>query len=246
MGSSTSSLRKQAETIHDRMVMILAEVRQYFERYLDGFLNKGSLPVDIFRLLDKFFSLLDELNKLYLARLKREHGIEPFCKPGCSWCCFQMPGGMSFVEYLYLYEGIWRQRPGNLYLARLLDRSSHFATGGANHGLDCQNKILGEYFAKKCPCPFLNNDAGICELYRYRPIVCRSHYSFSPPRFCRPDQQETWRRQIVNIEQSVMVSQMLLSLDKLLPFRLSQFLVPGLLEFMVNVMGCRPIEWLEG
>ncbi|AXX95692.1 YkgJ family cysteine cluster protein [Arcobacter ellisii] len=33
-------------------------------------------------------------------------------------------------------------------------------------------------------CPFLNQDKGICSIYQFRPLVCRTFFTFDNPKYC--------------------------------------------------------------
>ncbi len=220
-----------AKTIDDMHSRISSEI--------ETFINRKELSQKILQLLEKFYKLVDEACRFYLAQIKKREKLQVYCHQGCSWCCYQMPEGIHTVEFIYLYYGIRKVRGGNMYMARLFDRSEHFLSTYK----ESEDSRLNSYFQKKRPCPFLNKSSRSCEVYNYRPLICRTHYSFSPPRFCHPEQKETWRRHIINIEPSAIVKDRLIKLDRIFPFRLSQFLVPGILEFIVNVMGCHPIKW---
>ncbi len=227
----------------------LAEILDELSRLLHistkQFLEQKALPHKALENLTRFFNLIDQSSRLYLSQVKSEQGLEVYCHPGCSWCCFQMPEGIHVIEYIYLYHGISKMHPRNLYLARILDRCEFFMDIlGCSADEKPSENALDAYFKKKQPCPFLNKRSQSCEVYSYRPIICRTHFSFSPPRFCHPEQKEPWRRHIVNIEPSPMVKDKLIKLDRIFPFRLSQFLIPGMAEFIVNIMECKPIIWV--
>jgi Fe-S-cluster containining protein len=45
----------------------------------------------------------------------------------------------------------------------------------------------GEYFRKRIPCPLLNRESGMCEVYDARPAACRYYYVVSDPSSCSID-----------------------------------------------------------
>ncbi len=226
--------------LQELIAKILDDIYLQISSEMEGFISRKELSRKILQLLEKFYKLVDEACKLHLSLIKERKNLQVYCHQGCYWCCYQMPEGIHTIEFIYLYHGIRKIKGGNMYMARLLDRCEHFlSTIKYSQG----NSMLNNYFQKKRPCPFLNKSSGSCEVYSYRPLICRIHYSFSPPRFCHPEQKETWRRHIINIESSPIVKDGLIKLDRIFPFRLSQFLVPGILEFIINVMGCYPIKW---
>ncbi len=232
--------------LQQRMRQILAELRYVCGDAIAAFPGGGYLPMLVKKFLRRFFQTFDESCRLFLSH-RQDSGTtpRPRCTVGCSFCCYQMPYGVSSLEYLYVYEGIWNMSPTRLYLPRLIDRNERF--GVMLYDIQRRTKTieegLQEYAHQMIPCPFLDLSSGLCEIYSFRPIACRMHVSFDPPRYCCPTHQEFHRCNSINVEPSPMVKEALYGLDSIFRFRLSPFFVVGITGFMVNVMGCRPIVW---
>ncbi|SFN06069.1 YkgJ family cysteine cluster protein [Thermodesulforhabdus norvegica] len=206
------------------------------------FLMSGSLPRRLLESMELFYRVYDESCRMYLAYIKEKLGREVSCQRGCSWCCYQMPSGLYSFEYIYIYEGLTRANPKTLYLARLLDRSEHFSLimqKGEN------GKNLERYVSKNLPCAFLNPDDNTCDLYHFRPLLCRSYFSLGRPRYCHPGRFNPESKDIIHIEPSGKVRQALMDFDSSLPFRLSPIMSFGILEFGINIMKCKPIRWTD-
>lgn len=109
------------------------------------------------------------------------------CKRGCSHCCYNLAGstlteGVLIADYLtntWPKERIEQVKKGCNEQLQTIDRlhkeNTDFTT--AQHG----------YLSEKHPCVFLNVKNGDCNIYRVRPIACRTYYVQTPPENCSPD-----------------------------------------------------------
>ncbi|MEJ5300343.1 MAG: YkgJ family cysteine cluster protein [Thermodesulforhabdaceae bacterium] len=234
------------EKLQDALTSILKELKNSYGKSLSKLHITGELPISVKKLLGQFFNLFDESCRLFISR--HHHPDDKVkCHMGCFWCCYQMPYGISTVEYLYLYNGLFEVSPRRLFLPSLLDRSEIIDSISKNvqylSGKSIIEELLTAYSRKIAPCPFLDKDSKLCLVYSFRPLACRMHVSFSSPRFCHPLHKESWRCEAVNIEPSDMVKEALKELDETFPFSLSQFLSVGIVQFMVNIMRFQPIKW---
>ncbi|RSL19398.1 putative zinc- or iron-chelating protein [Edaphobacter aggregans] len=110
------------------------------------------------------------------------------CKPGCSQCCIGV--------FPIAHEDAGRLREGLATLiqtdpkratrirtrvAESLTRLNPWFPGDLTTGIlneDHEAAILFEEFANDEPCPVLDPTTGTCDLYKHRPILCRT---FGPP-----------------------------------------------------------------
>jgi len=106
------------------------------------------------------------------------------CKPGCSECCVG-PFPINYLDARRLRRGIREIRktdPGRA--ARVVERARQTAllfapefrgdpSTGYFDGEDGSEEALAECFAET-PCPALHPETGLCEIYEFRPIPCRT------------------------------------------------------------------------
>lgn len=237
--------------LQETLVNTLMKLRNTYGKSISKLHLTGSLPVEVRRILTRFFNLFDESCQAYIAYHHSNSDDNSFrrisCKIGCFYCCYQMPYGVSSLEYLYLYDGICRTAPYKLFLPALIERNELLSSVICNlmeskEALSDRN-LLVDYSKKMIPCPFLDNTSKLCMVYSFRPLICRMHVSFAPPRFCSPLHHEPWRCGGVNIEPSDILKEEIERFEELFPASLSQFLTIGIVQFMVNIMRCRPIRW---
>lgn len=132
--------------------------------------------------------LLLESLEAALREAARRAGRWLACRPGCTECCI---GPFPITEL-----DAWRLRRGHAQLAeddpdraaRILARAwqaaqamSHEFPGEPNSGslsgdFEAEERFFQRYEA--LPCPLLDPETGLCELYAARPISCRT---FGPP-----------------------------------------------------------------
>jgi Fe-S-cluster containining protein len=123
-----------------------------------------------------------------LADASRRSGRHLVCKPGCTQCCHGV-FAMHQLDALRLQTG-WLQLAGQNpeQARRIQERARQFiAEYGAEFPGDPETGILGiteteqerfEEYANDAPCPVLNPETGLCDLYAFRPMTCRI---FGPP-----------------------------------------------------------------
>jgi Fe-S-cluster containining protein len=123
-----------------------------------------------------------------LADAAQRAGSHLACRPGCTQCCH----GVFAISQL----DALRLRNGLAALAVSAPRQASAIVGRARQFLaefrhdfpgDIQTGILGtseedqaafDDFANEAPCPALDPESGLCDLYSARPMTCRT---FGPP-----------------------------------------------------------------
>jgi Fe-S-cluster containining protein len=116
------------------------------------------------RALSDFFRQIDEHNshelKLVQSRIK--------CKAGCSNCCY-IPVRVTDDESLYILDYC------KLNDITIDQQSAHYQAL-AKQSLDLPREMR--------QCIFLDEKTNKCKIYPVRPLVCRSHFSQTDPKFC--------------------------------------------------------------
>lgn len=130
------------------------------------------------------YSALDEAIACGLDRLRSEDGIIPTCARGCSHCC-RNHIVTNVVEAHALAQHIKREFSiGRIRSLRIRTKQWHewnnYRPGSYPSANIREQTDLSHY--DHC-CPLLVN--GTCSAYPVRPVVCRTHYICSHPRFCR-------------------------------------------------------------
>jgi Fe-S-cluster containining protein len=123
-----------------------------------------------------------------LADAAMRAGEHLVCRPGCTQCCY---GAFAIgpVDALRLRTGLAELAAVDPEKAEAIAERArlYLAEFGAEFPGDPASGILGtsmaeqaafEDFANEAPCPALNPDNGLCELYAARPMACRV---FGPP-----------------------------------------------------------------
>jgi Fe-S-cluster containining protein len=108
------------------------------------------------------------------------------CRPGCSQCCVGV-FAINQLDVIRLKKGLAeleQQDPEGA--GRILERahaavarlSSDFpgdpATGLLNHDDSDEASKHWDEYGNSEPCPVLNPETGMCELYESRPVLCRT------------------------------------------------------------------------
>ena len=123
-----------------------------------------------------------------LADAARRSGECLVCRPGCTQCCV----GVFFInqlDALRLQTGLARLESKEPALARGIRERARAAvvrmapeypgnsqTGILDEGPEAEERFAE--FANDEPCPVLNPETGLCDLYDARPMTCRT---FGPP-----------------------------------------------------------------
>lgn len=123
-----------------------------------------------------------------LAKAARHAGSWLVCRPGCTQCChgaFAING----LDVARLQAGMRELGAVDPTRARAIERRAQnwIAEFGAAFpgnratgvlGTSEEDEVRFEEFANDAPCPALNPDTGLCDVYEWRPMTCRI---FGPP-----------------------------------------------------------------
>jgi Fe-S-cluster containining protein len=123
-----------------------------------------------------------------LADAARKSGKWLVCRPGCTQCCIG-PFPISQLDVARLRQGMSElQRTDPQRAARVRRRAEESVTrlarefpGDVNTGILRENaeaEVRFADFANDEPCPALDPKTGMCDVYAYRPMTCRT---FGPP-----------------------------------------------------------------
>jgi Fe-S-cluster containining protein len=112
------------------------------------------------------------------------------CRPGCSHCCHGV-FAINQLDALRLRNGLAETEKTDPARAarirkRALDTVARLspeypgdpATGLLDEAEDAEDCKRWDEFANDEPCPVLDPATGTCELYEFRPVMCRT---FGPP-----------------------------------------------------------------
>lgn len=123
-----------------------------------------------------------------LAEATRKSGSWLVCRPGCTQCCIG-PFPINQLDVARLHEGMRQlvaadpacakrvQDRARDYLERLLPTfPGDPATGILAQDEETEARFAD--FANDEPCPALDPATGMCDLYAFRPMTCRT---FGPP-----------------------------------------------------------------
>jgi Fe-S-cluster containining protein len=210
------------------------------------------LPLELLRGYARAMNLYDEALRFTLGQLRRG-GDAVQCRTGCTYCCRQMPTGVTPAEIVFLYQGMCESELSARFFRRCLEAQELWSEilcqcrddAGGKTALEEENvtAAMVRYHASGQFCPFLQND--LCSVYPYRPLACRQHFSLSPPHWCDPAHFQHAHARAFNLEPADTVYEALGVLNERLALRLSDVLSCGVLEFMVNVMQFHPLEWYQ-
>jgi Fe-S-cluster containining protein len=236
-----------AKTYQHRMAALLFNIS-----CLDGLeklATDGGLPAAFRVRFQKVMALFDESQRHVLGQL-RDAGFTVQCQPGCHYCCFQMPTGVSAAELIFIYHGMQLSGAASRFFRRCLEAEElwvevfHRKAFGEAEQMACQQMIESlakAYGGLEQPCPFL--EAGLCQIYPFRPLACRIHFSVSSPSWCRPSHFQNPHALRFNLEPGKCVFDALESLDDRFQVHFSDVMICGLLELTVNVMRFDRIRW---
>jgi Fe-S-cluster containining protein len=123
-----------------------------------------------------------------LADAARRSGEWLVCRPGCTQCCVGV-FSINQLDALRLQKGLARLERKKPALARGIRERARavVARVAPEYPGNAQSGILDEgpeaeerfvEFANDEPCPVLNPETGLCDLYDARPMTCRT---FGPP-----------------------------------------------------------------
>ena len=129
------------------------------------------------------YRAMDETTALGLERLRREDGVVPTCKLGCSCCCrYHIPTNIAEARTLALYV---KRELSAEQISDLQARTLQWHQWDSSRpGRDPSVAMAGPTeFPDYDPCCPLLVD-GACSVYPVRPAVCRTHFVSSDPSSC--------------------------------------------------------------
>ena len=218
---------------------------------LADYISRKTLPSHFFKYFQRAFDLYDECLQYLIGQLRRQ-GFTIRCKPGCAYCCCHMPTGISTPELIYLYYGMHQTGVFPRLFRRCLEAEEQWGeiVKPYSHlplcdmkSADVRESILQSYHRLKHYCPFLQRH--LCQIYPYRPIACRMHFSLSSPHWCDPSHFQHEHAVRFNLEPGEKVFEALEHLEDRLRLKVSDMMVCGLLELSVNIMKFEEINWIN-
>lgn len=131
---------------------------------------------------------LVQIMDVALADAARRAGSWLACRPGCTQCCHGA-FAINALDVARLQAGMHVLRAEDpARAAALVQRAKAWiAEFGPEFPGDALTGVLGtsdedearfEEFANDAPCPALNPETGLCDVYEWRPMTCRV---FGPP-----------------------------------------------------------------
>jgi len=123
-----------------------------------------------------------------LAEAVKNSGSWLVCRPGCTQCCIG-PFPINQLDAARLRQGVQQLEAGDpIRAARVRDRARHSIErlspgfpGDPATGILADDEHADARFADFAddePCPALDPATGMCDLYAFRPMTCRT---FGPP-----------------------------------------------------------------
>ncbi|HEY2469078.1 MAG TPA: YkgJ family cysteine cluster protein [Terracidiphilus sp.] len=123
-----------------------------------------------------------------LAEAARQAGPWLACRPGCTQCCHGA-FAINAMDVARLQAGMEALHAADPLRAVSVEGRARawIAEFGAEFPGDAATGLLGtseedeakfEEFANEAPCPALNPETGLCDVYEWRPMTCRV---FGPP-----------------------------------------------------------------
>lgn len=120
-----------------------------------------------------------------LADSVRRSGSWLACRPGCTQCCIGV-FAISQLDALRLQEGLAELEQRDPVRAQKVRQRAQDSVrllqvdfpGDVSTGVVAEDTDEFEAFANDEPCPVLDPETGMCDLYAARPMTCRI---FGPP-----------------------------------------------------------------
>jgi len=217
---------------------------------LSDWLSRKTLPSHFFKYFQKAVNLYDESCQYFIGQLRRQ-GFSVRCEPGCAHCCCHMPTGISTPELIYLYYGMHQSGVFSRFFRRCLEAEEQWREvlktysdpAFCDESASIRESVLRSYHRLKHDCPFLQER--LCQIYPYRPIVCRMHFSLSSPHWCNPFHFQNEHAVRFNLEPGEKIFEALQHLENRLRLKVSDIMVCGLLELSVNIMKFDEINWIN-
>ena len=123
-----------------------------------------------------------------LDEAARRAGAWLACRPGCTQCCHGA-FAINALDVARLQAGMEALRAADPSRAEAVEQRTRawIEEFGSEFPGDAQTGVLGtseednarfEEFANDAPCPALDPETGLCDVYEWRPMTCRV---FGPP-----------------------------------------------------------------
>ena len=112
-----------------------------------------------------------------LSEAVRKSGAWLVCRPGCCECCIG-PFGISQPDAARLRAGLAELESSDAGRAARVRQRAHDAASRLPELPHGQFEVWLEALPEDVPCPVLDPETGLCELYAARPMTCRT---FGPP-----------------------------------------------------------------
>jgi len=139
--------------------LVLRDIKSHFQRFTDELLQVPSGP-----------ARADHLHRMMDHELKATAALEVSCKKGCSGCChYEVEVTKDEGELLALAVGHG--------IAIDMDR---LAVQAAR---ERKSPEWSKFWNPQNRCVFLGSD-GACQIYDYRPSICRKHSVVTPASAC--------------------------------------------------------------
>ena len=133
-------------------------------------------------------SQLVQIMDAALADAARRAGAWLACRPGCTQCCHgafainaldvaRLQAGMQALRAADPQKAVTVEQRARAWLAEFGPEFPGDAETGAL-GTSEEEQARFEEFANDAPCPALNPESGLCDVYEWRPMTCRV---FGPP-----------------------------------------------------------------
>jgi Fe-S-cluster containining protein len=166
-----------------RQSLVSTQTRQAAAKLLD---SRSRYPVDM--PLPVRDSELIQIMDASLADATRRAGPWLACRPGCTQCCHGA-FAISALDAARLQSGMKTLSISDPQTSESIhDRARTWITEHAPDfpgnldtgilGISEQDQARFEDFANDAPCPALNPQTGLCDIYDFRPMTCRV---FGPP-----------------------------------------------------------------
>ena len=129
------------------------------------------------------YSSVDKAAVCELARLRREDGIISSCKSGCCQCCrYHILSNITEARTLAQYVKRKFSQDQITDLRRRTQKWHEWDNSRPGRYPSAGSGETTDFSGYEHCCPLLVN--GKCSAYPVRPVVCRTHFVCSHPRFC--------------------------------------------------------------
>ena len=216
---------------------------------LDDFPRTRALPAAFF---DEYSAALAAYDR-YIAHVVEARGFEISCCAGCSACCrHELARGITVVEVIAIYRLVrgWADI-GSVYKAAgenavAFQRLLHAEMQRDPQPLAAADdpRVLAAHLAynrQQRPCPFLDQEQGLCRVYPVRPLVCRWFLNLSPPQWCEPVHPRHRERDAVGVYPHGEIDELMAAIGERLGIRSVNYLAGAFVHIAGDVMEGRSI-----